>query len=157
MGWVSTKIGQHVNMVRFWNRLINMNENRLTKRIFMWDFTLSNNNWSMDMFNLLSNYGMQHYYYELTECNINELKSKEVEIGEERWFSEMNNKPKLRTYATFKTKYEKETYVTMNLERDERSFLAKFRLGILPLRIETGRYKQEPLCERICEFCNLIP
>ena len=46
MGWVSLSVDRHVSMVRFWNRLINMNSDRLLKRIFLWDYQLNNNNWS---------------------------------------------------------------------------------------------------------------
>ena len=38
MGWNSCNIRQHINMVWLWNRLINMDDNRLTKRVFKWDF-----------------------------------------------------------------------------------------------------------------------
>ena len=34
-----------------------------------------------------------------------------------------------------------------------RSILAQFRCGILPLKIETGRYHGEPVEEGICNFC----
>lgn len=43
----------------------------------------------------------------------------------------------------------------MNISKSQRSILAQFRCGILPIRIETGRYKGEPLDERICNFCVL--
>ena len=33
-------------------------------------------------------------------------------------------------------------------------YLAQFRCGILPLAVETGRYNDTPLEERLCEFCN---
>lgn len=34
------------------------------------------------------------------------------------------------------------------------STLAQFICGILPFRIETGRYHGEPVEERICTFCS---
>ncbi len=34
MGCNSCKIRQHINMIHLWNRLIKMDENRLTKRVF---------------------------------------------------------------------------------------------------------------------------
>ena len=43
MGWVPSKIRRFVNMFRFWNRLIKMNDNRLTKKIFQWDKSFSRN------------------------------------------------------------------------------------------------------------------
>ena len=42
----------------------------------------------------------------------------------------------------------------LNLSRRQRSLLAQFRSGVLPLRIETGRYRNERLDRRICEFCH---
>ena len=34
------------------------------------------------------------------------------------------------------------------------SLFAQFRCGILPLQIEVGRYKNIPLCDRICAICH---
>ena len=47
----------------------------------------------------------------------------------------------------FKYKIETEKYIMINFERNERSLLAQFILGILPIaiRIETGRLKRELL------------
>ena len=43
MGWVYLSVDRHVSMVRFWNRLMSMNSERLLKRIFLWDNQLNNN------------------------------------------------------------------------------------------------------------------
>jgi hypothetical protein len=32
--------------------------------------------------------------------------------------------------------------------------MAMFRRGVLPHRVERGRYKGEPLEDRICKFCK---
>lgn len=32
------------------------------------------------------------------------------------------------------------------------SIISQFRCGILPIKIKMGRYKEEPLDERICNF-----
>ena len=32
--------------------------------------------------------------------------------------------------------------------------MAQFRLGILPLEIEVGRFRNIPLANRICQMCN---
>ena len=42
----------------------------------------------------------------------------------------------------------------MNISKYQRSLFAQFRSGILPLEIETGRFRDFPLCERICKVCN---
>ena len=48
-----------------------------------------------------------------------------------------------------------ESYVSINLSSIERSYLAQLRLGILPIAIETGRYKSVPIDNRKCKLCNL--
>ena len=53
-----------------------------------------------------------------------------------------------------KKQYGLENYLTHNLSRGKRSLLAQFRLGILPLKIETGRFSNLSREERICDFCK---
>ena len=57
----------------------------------------------------------------------------------------MRQKTKLSTYQQFKGEYKTEKYVLLNLSRSERSLMAQFRSGVLPLRIETGRFRHEPV------------
>ena len=65
------------------------------------------------------------------------------------------NGSKLRTYRLYKDRLVTEPYVTdASITRYERSLYAKLRSGTLPLEVETGRYKQKPLEERICKLCK---
>ena len=64
----------------------------------------------------------------------------------------MINKPKLRTYITFKTNFYSEKYVLKYKCKRERSLFAQLRVGILPLEIETGRYRGIVIEERLCQF-----
>ena len=85
----------------------------------------------------------------LTDADI-KLKTK----YSEKWQNDILQKEKLRTYRTFKHSWQKEQYLVLNLRKNERSLLCQFRFGILPLRIETGRYVGENIDQRICQFCN---
>ena len=42
----------------------------------------------------------------------------------------------------------------MNISKYQRSLFAQFRCGILPLEIETGRFRDLSLSERTCKLCN---
>ena len=57
---------------------------------------------------------------------------------EKTWKEKVINKPKPRFYCLFKSDLLMENYVTYNLSPSERSLLAQFWMGILPLEIETG-------------------
>ena len=59
-----------------------------------------------------------------------------------------------RTYKLFKTAYKEENYVKIIMQRNHRSAFAKFRIGIAPLRIETGRYERLNEKERTCFRCS---
>ena len=59
----------------------------------------------------------------------------------------------MRTYVTFKEDTKVAAHINCNLSKHERSLISQIRLGILPIRIETGRYTNTDIAERICLFC----
>ena len=67
---------------------------------------------------------------------------------------------KLRTYARFKCEWQYEPYLSCITNRDKRVLESKLRVGICPLRIETGRYEvvngHKGLLpeQRTCLCCN---
>ncbi len=48
-----------------------------------------------------------------------------------------------------------EHYVKAPLSRGERSAMAKCRMGVAPIKLETGRYTRTPEDERLCVLCQL--
>ena len=62
-------------------------------------------------------------------------------------------KPKLRTYIKYKTLFGTEEYAKCLMSRKQRCILAQFRSGTLPLKIETGRWQNLPIPERVCLVC----
>ena len=68
------------------------------------------------------------------------------------WYGSGRNK--LRTYKLFKTDYKRENYVQIILPRNHRSVYAKFRSGVAPLRLETGRYEHIEERDRLCFNCG---
>ena len=83
------------------------------------------------------------------------IKQKRFDFYAGSWPDTIKQTPKLRTYVTFKTEFNTEEYIKMNLQRNERSILAQFRCGILPIRIETGRFVGEIPEERLCKLCDI--
>ncbi len=61
---------------------------------------------------------------------------------------------KLRTYKLFKVNYFTEQYLLQNISIRYRSAYAKFRCGVAPLKIETGRYERLEVNERLCFNCD---
>ena len=65
------------------------------------------------------------------------------------------NETKLRT-RTFKAEYKTEKYIDCTLSKLHRSAYAKFRCGVAPMRIETGRYEMLQLSNRRCFDCSNV-
>ncbi len=72
----------------------------------------------------------------------------------EQWPNQIQNVSKLSTYIKFKCCYGKDPYACTVYNRGHRAILAKFRSGILPLSIETGRFQNIPREFKLCTMCN---
>ncbi len=70
------------------------------------------------------------------------------------WKHLLSTKQKLRTYVKFKENICTEDYVNHCTSRRKRSLTAQFRIGILLLHIETRRFRDKRINERVCLFCN---
>ncbi len=57
-------------------------------------------------------------------------------------------------YKSYKMEMETEEYVKYCLNRKRRSIISQFRIGILPLPIETGRFRNVKEDVRKCCVCN---
>ena len=64
---------------------------------------------------------------------------------------------KLRNYKLFKTSWEPEQFCRIIMPQSHRSAFPKFRSGVAPLRIETGRYEDLRITEILCPFCRDLP
>ncbi len=153
-GWSPCVYNRRYNMVRFWNRLNKMDDSRLTKHIFNYDMQINKNNWSSEIHDIFQSYDLETHYRNREYCNLENLRRKIKENYALVWKQNVTNYPKLRTYLDFKETLEKEKYLTFDFSRRERSLLAQLRFGILPIRIETGRFVGETPDERLCIYCD---
>ena len=133
-----------------------MSDERITKKIFTWDHAIRQNNWSSQLAEIIQSVSCYNVFNsKLPVCMVNLSNSLQV-INENDWKTNVNSKPKLRLYSKFKENFKADDYVLSLMPRYERSLLAQLRLGILPLRVETGRFVNESLNNRICTLCNLL-
>ncbi len=156
MGWYPLYIYRYLTIAKFWNRLIQMEDTRLTKAVFLKNYETRTNNWCSKLQKMLNDIDSGQIFDDKSIITMTVLNDILREQFENKWKNDIALKPKLRTYCKFKTVFETEEYVTFNHNRKERSLLAQFRLGILPLCVETGRYTRLPLEERVCFNCNGI-
>ncbi len=56
--------------------------------------------------------------------------------------------------VTFKQEYGTEHYVQVVTNRQHRAALSQFRCGVLPLKVETVRFQDIPVEDRVCTMCE---
>ena len=153
-GWLPSLYRRWICVLRYWNRLLSMDNNRLTKRVFDDDYRQCRDNWSSEVRKIMGNLNLLDNFNARTTVPLSEAKALINDFYKNKWVHDVQSVAKLRTYRLFKTDFKCEEYLVLNLDKNERSSLCQLRFGILPLRIETGRYVGEPVNSRICRFCN---
>ena len=86
--------------------------------------------------------------------DLNVVRQKLTEKLEIKWLANAASKDKLNVYNQIKSTFGAEKYLILNIDRYEKSLLSQLRYGILPLRVETGRFIGERHDERICTLCS---
>ena len=82
---------------------------------------------------------------------INRIKEKFIQ----EWRERINNQEsKLRTYALFKERFEKEAYLENITDFQMRKCNTKFRCCDHHLEIEIGRHNKTPEALRTCKVCR---
>ena len=78
-----------------------------------------------------------------------------LRMNKQLWMLEASTKSKLRTFLEVHEDAENaKAIVHSNLSRAQRSLTAKIKLGILPLQLEVGRWKDDPVEYRSCRLCG---
>ncbi len=49
MGWITSDVRRQTEMLRLWNRFIHMDDSRLTKKVFLYNYNLCKENWCHEM------------------------------------------------------------------------------------------------------------
>ena len=153
MGWISSRTRRHVNMLRLWNRLLDMEPQRLTRKIFEWDKDFKRG-WCKNVCEILSTIRCSGFFDANWKVDLTMATSLLHDVECEKWKVDVLNVPKLRTYVLFKNSYKTEPYVSVLRKRRHRSMMALFRCGILALRVETGRFMSIPPEYRLCLLCD---
>ncbi len=158
MGWVTNRVRWKIETLRLWNRLIRTDKNRLLYRMFKWDMACHNSdnkaNFSSSVKQIMCEIKLKNSYNNLNTVNIDKAKECLMDKLEGDWRKSVQRKVKLELYDAIKCNYGAEKYLLLNTDKFEKSLLSQLRYGILPIRIETGRFTNESREERVCTLCT---
>ena len=110
--------------------------------------------WCQDVKLVLHHAGLSDIDHLHSETDLDTLKTKLMDVSRRKWHLEAYGKSKLCTFVKIHDFEERKVLLKANLERNVRSLIAKLKSGILPLRLETGRYKGMNREDRVCQVCD---
>ena len=102
-GWPSMRIRRHLEMVRLWNRLVSMREDRLTKKVFNWDYK-HDKEWSSETKLIFDKIGLAELYDSKSMCDrsikpvINTVHEKLSETAQTQWRNSLQTQSKTKNY-----------------------------------------------------------
>ncbi len=82
------------------------------------------------------------------------LRQQYLILNRQKWLLEASDKTKLRTFLEVYDAENPRAIIESLLPRNHRSLISKIKTGVLPLHIETGRWKDKPIENRLCMACN---
>ena len=162
LGWSPPSIKHKLEIVKYWLRLSRMPENRMIKKVFNHDYKQSNKgrissghaikllfeNAGLSTWDNLNSDGFSDAFI------LKQIEQSEMQIYQETLQNEMKEMSRLTIYNQIKSDFKLEQYVEHIQNRKQRGILARARMGVLPIHIETGRYCGKPRDERLCYFCD---
>ena len=164
--WTSAFSRQQATAVRYFMQLTRMPRSRLTRQIFEWDYDRALNgrrSWCRDIKEILHKCGMvdrferQHWHRDSVSETYRSVVTCLDRLQRQQQSRDGQMMSRLRIYNALSMSSGEMNPVEMpylRLDRGSRTSIAKLRTGTLPLSIETGRYRQIAIDQRLCRSCD---
>ncbi len=85
--------------------------------MFEIDYNICENNWCNEIKDIMSKLDIAEHYNNKTVVNMEMAKTNIKQYYANIWQRSVVNVPKLRTYTTFKTQFDQEKYLHLNLKK----------------------------------------
>ena len=151
LGWLSLKARRELKQLIYWGKVLKMNDSRLVKRVYLQCKKITDSMRDSSCGSVKRTLGKLKLDHLWSSEAIGELKDwisfissvirrKDTEL----WMQAVQMKPKLRLYRYLKTDLGREDYITWQIPASHRTLYARLRSGTHQLRLETGRWVNEP-------------
>ena len=162
INWLEPHLRTQIRMVRQFFRVLKMSDKRLPKKVMLWDKKVSEQynfqTWYKEVKTIFETHNMLNFFGQgsCIPSTITKLKESMQLKQNVELRMKCNEKPKLRTFVTFKDFGPTPMYLLKPISFVQKKFIAQLRLSALPIRIETGRFERPRLAvlERLCPSCD---
>ena len=131
MDWLECRESRWLDMLRLYNRINKMDENRLPKIIYKWDLSLGLDSWAAEIKHIAASLDLPITLNENEEYNLSVAHNRLLAANRLKWQLEIERKPKLRTFVKVHRFDHIQSLVKLDLSRYQRSLLSQLKFGIL--------------------------
>ena len=155
-------VNSYVRCLRYWFRVLGMEENRLPKQAYQMLVKLDHDGtqcWASEVRKILSNTGFSFVWFQQGVSNVDSFlrlfKERVKDIFIQGWSGAIRDRERYALYRTVKTLFEEESYLQDVNIYCFRVALTQFRFGVLPINGNLQRYNDCPSAKN-CVFCKNI-
>ena len=106
LGWLSPRYRRWLNVIRLWNRLVGLDQTRLTYHAFMQDYYMAQSNiknWCCNVWQVLHNLKYEDSFHRRTPWDIEICREQLFSLQQEKWQLDLINKcPGTATQSSLK-------------------------------------------------------
>lgn len=153
-------INSTIRSIKYWFRLLQMEDDRLPKQSYLMLFNLDQNgkhNWASNIRNTLSSAGFYFVWLHQGVGNTNTflkiLKSRLQDMFRQEWEATVRGKDRYSVFRSFKFDFKQEKYIVDIDVYCFRVALSQLRFGVLPINNNLHRYTENP-DSKLCVFCK---
>ena len=153
-------INSAVNTIRYWVRLLQMDEHRLPRKAYVMLYTLDSNgknNWVSAVRKCLCEYGFGYVWQNqgvgCLKSFISVFRQRMVDCRWQAWNDHINTSERFSMYRSFSCDHDLKPYISLNIDRHLKIVTTGFRIGISKLFVHYFRYRKHNESDLICPLC----
>ena len=157
LGRFPLEISIKLRMISYWRKLLY--NDKLSSYMYRLLLCVNRNDninfkWISCIESIFNDIGMGHVFANQDNTDYN-LKIRQILQDQfiQKWYSEIQQSSRGQFYSSFKGQFGFEKYL-IKIPENSRVWITKFRLSNLKIPVETGRWQNIPMEERICQKCN---
>lgn len=157
-------IFSHVACIKYWLRLVKMNDSRLPKKAYNMQLYLHRQGkfcWTSQVRLTLYKFGFgfvwENQGVQCEKAFLKRFRQRLIDCNIQNWQERINTSARFEVYRVFKLSVCMETYFTFVKNKHIRDVLIRFRAGVSELRSHKLRYSPHTLQDLFCPFCKKAP
>eukprot|EP00745_Piridium_sociabile_P032434 TRINITY_DN5471_c0_g1_i2.p1 TRINITY_DN5471_c0_g1~~TRINITY_DN5471_c0_g1_i2.p1 ORF type:complete len:1139 (-),score=92.24 TRINITY_DN5471_c0_g1_i2:303-3719(-) len=148
-----------VSCIRYWIRLLNMEQNRIPKMAYLMLLSLDSGGkdcWVTKIRDILCETGFAFVWLQQSVGNVNgfikAFRQRIIDVFIQEWSSSVRDRDRYESYRSFKVIFEREKYLSFLDTYCFRVAMTQTRFGVLPLNNNLHRFSQTS-SDRCCPVC----